>query len=220
MSNTDSFIEEVTEEVRRDRMYALWRRYGPYVIGAIAAFILLAAVKTWLDQRAEAAARAAGGALLTASEGDLAKQAAALEELARTADHDGERVLARLRAAGAWAAAGDPQTALRLYDELAADGSVDPLLQDFAVYRSLAIRVENMDPAQQADAWERIADGGSAFRLLALEARGLALVRAGRKEEGAEELRAAYFDPAAPQGLRQRIEAAAAALDVSLEASS
>ena len=28
MSDTDSFIDEVTEEVRRDRMYFLLRRYG------------------------------------------------------------------------------------------------------------------------------------------------------------------------------------------------
>ena len=28
MSDTDSFIEEVTEEVRRDRLYGLLRRYG------------------------------------------------------------------------------------------------------------------------------------------------------------------------------------------------
>ena len=28
MSNPDSFIDEVTEEVRRDRLFALFRKYG------------------------------------------------------------------------------------------------------------------------------------------------------------------------------------------------
>ena len=28
MSNPDSFIEEVTEEVRRDKLFALFRKYG------------------------------------------------------------------------------------------------------------------------------------------------------------------------------------------------
>ena len=28
MSNTDSFIDEVNEEVRKDRLFALMRRYG------------------------------------------------------------------------------------------------------------------------------------------------------------------------------------------------
>lgn len=217
MSNNDSFIDEVSEEVRRDRMYALWRRYGPYLIGAIIAFVAAAAGKTYLDQQAESAARAAGGALLTASEGELTQQAAAMEELARTADHDGEALLAKLRAAGAWAAAGDAQTAARLYDELAAAKGVDPLLQDFAAYRAVALRAPGLDPAAQADAWTPIVNGGSAYRLLALEARGIALHRAGDLQTAAEELRAAYHDEFAPQGLRQRIEAVATALDISLE---
>ena len=28
MSNPDSFIDEVTEEVRRDRLFAVFRKYG------------------------------------------------------------------------------------------------------------------------------------------------------------------------------------------------
>ena len=35
MSDTDSFIEEVTEEVRRDRLFAWMKRYGWMVIGAV-----------------------------------------------------------------------------------------------------------------------------------------------------------------------------------------
>ena len=35
MSESDSFIQEVTEEVRQDRMFALWKKWGPYVLAAI-----------------------------------------------------------------------------------------------------------------------------------------------------------------------------------------
>ena len=35
MSDTDSFIEEVTEEVRRDRLFALMRRYGWIAVAAV-----------------------------------------------------------------------------------------------------------------------------------------------------------------------------------------
>ena len=34
----------VSEEVRRDRMFGLWKRYGPFVIGAIVVFVVGAAV--------------------------------------------------------------------------------------------------------------------------------------------------------------------------------
>ena len=30
MSDTDSFIQEVTEEVRQDRMFALWKKWAAY----------------------------------------------------------------------------------------------------------------------------------------------------------------------------------------------
>lgn len=35
MSDTDSFIEEVTEEVRRDRLFGLMRRYGWIAVLAV-----------------------------------------------------------------------------------------------------------------------------------------------------------------------------------------
>ena len=39
MSNTDSFIEEVTDEVRRDKLYAALRKYGWIGILAVAAIV-------------------------------------------------------------------------------------------------------------------------------------------------------------------------------------
>ena len=120
MSDSDSFINEVSEEVRRDRMFALWRKYGPYVIGAIVLIVAAAGVKAYLDAQETAAAREAGAALLEASEGDLEAQKAALTALAENADHDGARLLAELRAASAMAASGDAGAAAEAYDRIAA----------------------------------------------------------------------------------------------------
>ena len=49
VSDSDSFISEVSEEVRRDRMFALWRKYGPFLIGAIALIVAAAGLKAYLD---------------------------------------------------------------------------------------------------------------------------------------------------------------------------
>ena len=56
VSDSDSFISEVSEEVRRDRMFALWRKYGPFLIGAIALIVAAAGLKAYLDAEERAAA--------------------------------------------------------------------------------------------------------------------------------------------------------------------
>jgi len=217
VSDSDSFINEVSEEVRRDRMFALWRKYGPYVIGAIVLIVGAAGVKAYLDAQERSAAMAAGAELIAASEGDLDQQAEAMAELAGTASHDGARLMAELRAAGAIAASGDAAAAADAYDDIAASPAADALLQDFARFRAVMLRGADMAPGAFADALSPIANGAGPFRLLALEARGIALVRAGDQAAGEDELRAAYSDEAAPQTLRQRIEVLMTAIGGSLD---
>lgn len=206
MSDSDSFINEVSEEVRRDRMFALWRKYGPYVIGVIVLIVAAAGAKAYLDTQERAAARAAGGALIAASDGDLEAQSAALIALADTVDHDGARLLAELRAASVMAASGDASGAAAAYDGIAASAAADPLLQQFAAYRATVLRGAEMEPGAFADALSPIANGSGPFRLLAMEARGVALLRAGDRQAGEDELRAVHSDDAAPPPMRQRIE--------------
>ncbi len=217
MSDSDSFISEVSEEVRRDRMFALWRKYGPYVIGLIVVIVLAAGGKAYLDSQARSAAQEAGGALIAASEGELDAQSAALIALADEAEHDGARLVAELRAAGTLASAGDQAGAAEIYDRISVTAATDPLLQDFAMYRATMLRGETMDPAAFADALSPIANGSGPFRLLAMEARGVALVRAGEQAAGEDELRAAHSDEAAPQPMRQRIEVIMTAIGGSLD---
>jgi len=68
VSNTDSFIDEVTEEVRRDRLFALMRRYGWIAVLAILLLVGGAAWNEWRKAREASLAQAAGDALATAQE--------------------------------------------------------------------------------------------------------------------------------------------------------
>mgnify|MGYP002067949300 CR=1 FL=1 len=50
MSNQDSFIDEVTEEVRRDKLYALYKKYGwiaALAVVVLAALYALDSVQIW-----------------------------------------------------------------------------------------------------------------------------------------------------------------------------
>ena len=67
MSNPDSFIEEVTEEVRRDRLFAAFRKYG-WIGGLVVLGIVGgAAWNEW--QKNQAAARAQGAAHVLVARG-------------------------------------------------------------------------------------------------------------------------------------------------------
>ncbi|QIE54536.1 tetratricopeptide repeat protein [Pikeienuella piscinae] len=218
MSDRDSFIDEVSEEVRRDQMYALWRRWGPYVIGGIVVIVALAGGKAWMDAQAVQEARQAGAAMIAASEIAPTEAAEALTTLAEQTGNEGAAVLARLRAAGAFAADGRWEEAAKAYEIVAEDGAADPILRDFAAFRAVMERASGMEPMAQAEALTPITDGNGAFRLLALEAKGAALLAAGDREAAADALRAVAADEAAPQGLRQRVEAVLTAIGAAEEA--
>ena len=82
MSETDSFIEEVTEEVRRDRLFGLMRRYGWIAVLAVLLIVGGAAYREYSRAAEQAAARALGDALLAALDNeDVDARAAALGQI-------------------------------------------------------------------------------------------------------------------------------------------
>ncbi len=70
MSNPDSFIDEVTEELRRDRMMGYLRRYGWIAVLLVVLIVGGAAWNEWRKASARASAEAFGDAVLTALEND------------------------------------------------------------------------------------------------------------------------------------------------------
>ena len=66
MSNQDSFINEVSEEVRKDKLYALMKRYGWIAVAVVVLVVGGASVVEWQRAKARAAAEATGDALMEA----------------------------------------------------------------------------------------------------------------------------------------------------------
>lgn len=98
MSDTDSFIDEVTEEVRRDRLYGYVRRYGWIAAIVIIGIVGAAGFNEYRRAQEEAKAQALGDAMLAAlaSDEDEARADALANVTADTAEggrrpglHDG-----------------------------------------------------------------------------------------------------------------------------------
>ena len=92
MSDTDSFIDEVTEEVRRDRLFGYFRRYGWIAAVVILGLVGGTAYNGWSKSTAAQVAQARGDALLDAL--DMDDDTASIAALSEIATNEGGDVVA------------------------------------------------------------------------------------------------------------------------------
>lgn len=201
---TDIF-QEVEEEVRRERLEQLWRRYGSYVIAAaafaVAATAALTGWRAYSDRLQAERAREfiAASALLETSPREAAQ---AFEVIAGKSGS--YAVLARFRQAEAELRRGDVKQAAAIYDSIAADSGATTRLRDLAALKSAYL---NADTLSLADLRARLAPvmrADGAWRHLARELLAFAALKAGERKTAIEDFRALSEDPTAPGGVRSR----------------
>lgn len=200
MSDSDSFIREVTEEVDRDRMNRQLKRWAPYIAGALIVIVGLAAAWNWKQAQDRAAAEEIGRILLSPDLGETAGAERALEAL------DGPpEMLARFRLAEVQLGAGDREGALQTYDAIAARGDVERAYTDLAALQAARIAAVT----QSADAvfarLEPLEAEGAPYRLMALELKAVLLLNNGSAEAGHDLMRQIMADPESTQTLSDRM---------------
>ncbi len=208
MSETDSFIEEVSEEVRRDRLFAFFRKYA-WAFGALVVLIVGgAAVNEYLKARHLAEAEATGEAF---------REAAAksdTEAFARLAAADAPyAVLAKMDEAALLVQDGKTDEAAAVLNALAADADAGPVYQDMALLKLVMINGQNMEKGELLDILDKLAAPNAPFRLLAMEQRAIANLRLDDMEAVRSDIAQILVDPNATDGLRRRMQQ----LSISLE---
>ncbi len=167
MSNTDSFIDEVTEEVRQEQLWKMVRRYGWIAAVAVVGIVGGATWNEVSKSRIETAAQAAGDGIIAALESeDSAERMASLVAARGSAEAGAANVLGFYEATEA-ADAGDTARAATLYAEIAGDASLAQVYRDLATLKGAIL--PDIDVAQSRAALEGIATAGAPFRLLAEE---------------------------------------------------
>lgn len=203
MSDNDSFISEVSEEVRRDQFYAFLRRRGWIIALAIAVVVGGAAANEWRKARASAEAEAAGDALRAALQAeDAAARADALGNL--VAQAPSAAPVARLAQAASLAEAGDRAGAGELLATLAADGTADPIYRALAGLQRVMLLGAEMPTSERLATLEGLTQPGAPFRPLALEQRALAHLETGDDAAAIADLEVVLADPTATEALRSR----------------
>ncbi len=202
MSDSDSFIEEVTEEVRRDRLFGLMRRYGWIAILAVLILVGGAAWIEWRKAQERAEAEALGDAMLAALETeDPAARASALDNVAPSGP--GSRAVIGLMAA-AETLQDDPEGAAQRLLEIAGNEEVAPIYRQIATLKAAMIPASGLDAGARRDMLEGLAMGGGLTRLLAEEQLAYLDVEADETEAAIARLRTISADAEATPGLRRR----------------
>lgn len=203
MSDTDSFIDEVTEEVRRDHLYQMLRRYGWIAVVVVLGIVGSAAYFEWQKARSAAAAQATGDAILEAMElDDVTARVSALQAISLEGPE--AQGVVNLIAANEAATAGDIAGAVALLDSVAGNGAVSLEMQQMAALRSLMLQGDSLSAADRQLGYEALAAPGQPYRMLAEEQLALIEVELGQVSAAITRLEAIRADAETSSGLRAR----------------
>lgn len=161
MSETDSFIAEVTEDVRRDKLFAMFRKYGWIAAVVILALVGGTAYSEWSKSQAAEAAQARGDAVLDALA--LEDEAVLNETLSNLAAAEDASVAERLLAAR-------PETdnAQALLEGLANDSDQPAYISDLARLK-LALLPDALSGEDRVAVLQDLAQPGQLYRNPATE---------------------------------------------------
>ncbi|MBE0414600.1 tetratricopeptide repeat protein [Yoonia sp.] len=212
MSNADSFINEVTEEVRREKLYGYLRRYGWVAVVCVLVLVGGAAWFEYRNAQDRAAAEARGDALLAAlNVNDPAARVAAFAQIG-TGDDAG--AITGLLLAAMQQEAGDAEAARETLIDIAGRGTVPQMYRDLATFK--AAMLPTRDAADRVALLTDLAAPGQPYRLLALEQLAYLSVESGDRDAALGLLRQIEEDADVSRGLQERVQMAMLALDAPL----
>ncbi|MEV8466311.1 hypothetical protein AB0T83_05870 [Fluviibacterium sp. DFM31] len=203
MSQADSFIEEVTEEVRRDRLFALARKYGWIPILAVVLIVAGASYLEWQKAREQAAAEALGDSIFSALERDTAlSRLTALESI--DAEGDAKSLVALLAASEA--AQVDAQRAGAFLKSVIDTPDQPQIYRDLAALKLAGLTDYPLMTADRIALLEPLTAPGAPLRLLAQEQIALLQMERGEIDLARDLLQQVSDDAGTGFAQRQRIE--------------
>lgn len=183
-------FEEVNEEVRQEKILAFWKKWSPYIAATVVGVLFVSLVYIgWDYYRAQARSQLAHKytkALMLGSEGRLDESQKLLQELQNKSGSQ-YGTLARLSEALVAIKESREQDAVRIYNDVSKDKSVESSLRNFAALQSAKylLKEGKLDESKMIlSALTKLGnEGNAAWRPMAMELEGILLMKQGKPEE-------------------------------------
>ena len=214
---TETFVREVDENLRRDRLRDTAKKYFGWMIAAVIVF--LGASGGWIywqnyqGKQSEKAVDQLAQIYTAIAKGQTTAAPAQLDALSKDRSK-GVRASAQFGRAAVAIQQDDTKLAIDKYRQIAADTSLPAPFRDLATIRLTALEFDSLKPEQVIARLAPLAKPGTPWFGSAGEMTGMALIKQGKKADAGQLFAAIAKDKQVPDFLRARSEQIASSLGV------
>jgi hypothetical protein len=217
----ETFLREVDENLRRDRIQEFVKVYGLWLILALVLFIAGCGAYIWYQQhrerRSEAEVEQLSQIYKDIGVGNTAKVPQQLDALAK-AGSKAVRASALFTRAAFAIQQNDLKLATATYRKIAKDGSLPQAYRDAALVRETALEFDDMQPQDVIARLQPLARPDNAWFGSAAEMTALALIKQGKTKEAGQLFATIAKNKDTPDSLRARAVQIAGSLGADVSA--
>lgn len=204
---TETFVREVDENLRRDRVRDFFRDNAAYIIAAVVLFLAMSGGIIWYQHHkrklAEQHVEQFAAIYKDIGLGNTSKAPQQLDELAKSSS-DAVSTTALFTRAALALQQGDTKLATATYRKLAEDGSLPDAYRNAALIRQTALEFDQLEPQQVIARLEPLAKPGNPWFGSAGEMTALAMIKQGKSKQAGQLFATIAKDKGVPETLRNR----------------
>ena len=202
MSNNESFIQEVSEEVRRDRLYRILKKWGWIGIAVIVALVGGASFNEWNKDSKMNSARNLGDRVLSAVGNKDPIELKDIETSNLSQDIFIKNLLSAILLSD-----NKLDASKKALEEIRDLPSITKTYRELNAFKLglLLLKEDNLTSDERFGVFEEFVEPGSPFRLLAKEQQALLLIEQGKLELAIKALSEISVDSETTASLKRRV---------------
>lgn len=204
---TDTFVKEVDENLRHDRIRDFFRDNGGWVVAGVILFLAISGGLIWYqqyrEQRAEGQVEQLAQIYKDIGDGNTAKVPQQLDDLSQSGSKAVRASALFTRAAYALQQ-NDTKLAISTFKSIRDDSSLPDAYRNAALIRETALEFDQLQPQQVIAQLAPLAKPGDPWFGSAGEMTALALIKQGKTKEAGQLFATLAKDKDVPEGIRNR----------------